>query len=113
MSETSGNPPRTLPITIICVLGFAGAGLALPLLFTGAARTVGEWYPPFLAVSCVIGLACMVGLWKMRRWAVCTYTLFVVFNQIVLLAMGAWKITALLFPVIFIAIMFSQLSKMR
>lgn len=113
MSETSGHPPRTLPITIICILGFAGAGLALPLLFSGATRTVGDWYPPYLAVSCAIGLVCMVGLWKMRRWAVYTYTLFVAANQIVLLTMGAWKISALIFPAIFIAIMFSQLSKMR
>ncbi len=92
---------------------FAGLGIALPLIITGTARTVGAWYPPLLVVNCVIGLVCMVGLWRMRRWAVYTYTLFVAVNQIVLLTMGAWKISALLGPAIFIAIMFSQLSKMR
>ncbi len=113
MSETSGNPPRTLPITIICVLMVAGIGIALPLITSGTARTVGEWYPPLLVVNCVMGLVCMIGLWKMRRWAVYTYTLFVAANQIVLWTMGAWKVPALLGPAIFIAIMFSQLSKMR
>ena len=91
----------------------AGLGIALPLFITGSARAVGEWYPPFLVVSCVIGLVCLVGLWKMRRWAVYTYALFVAANQIVLWTMGAWKISALLGPTIFIAILFSQISKMR
>jgi hypothetical protein len=112
MSETSGNPPRTIPITIICILMFAGFGASLPLLISGTARTVGAWYPPYLVLSSVIGLVCMVGLWKMRRWAVFTYTAFVVMNQAVLLSMGVWNGFALI-PAIVVAILFTQISKMR
>jgi len=55
----------------------------------------------------------MIGLWKMRKWAVYIYTGFCVINQVVLLAMGAWNILALLIPGIVIAIAFANLSKMR
>ena len=82
------------------------------MLFTNT-RTIGAWYPPYLAFSAVVGFVCMFGLWKMRKWAVFTYTGFCLVNQVVLLAMGGWNIFALLIPGIYIAIMFSQVTKMR
>lgn len=118
--ETSTPPPiattttsRPTAITVICVIGFIGGLFTIPLIFTDIARNIGAWYPPYLAFSAVVGFVCMVGFWKMRRWAVFTYTGFVALNQIVMLAMGAWNVFALLIPGIVIAIAFTHLSKMR
>ena len=110
-SEKSSRRPTA--ITVICVIGFIGALFTIPLIFSDIARKIGTWYPPFLAFTAVVGFICMVGLWKMRRWAVFTYTGFAALNQIVMLAMGVWSILALLIPGIVIAIGFTYLSKMR
>ena len=111
---TEPNPStRPTAITVICVIGFIGALIVLPVIFTDAARRIGAWYPPALAFSAVVGLICMVGLWQMRRWAVFTYAAFCVLNQIVLISMGVWSPFALILPGIVVAISFSYLSKMK
>jgi len=104
---------RPTAITVVCVIGFIGALLAVPLVFTDIARKTGPWYPPYLAFGALVGFVCMVGLWKMRKWAVFTYTGLAALNQIVLLTMGLWNIFSLLIPGIVIAIGFTCLSKMR
>jgi hypothetical protein len=104
---------RPVAITIICVLGFIGAALSIPLIFSDIARGIGAWYPPCLAFSAVVGFVCMIGIWKMIKWAVFAYTAFVVLNQVVLFSMGVWNIFALLLPAIVIAIGFTYLSKMK
>jgi hypothetical protein len=108
------TPTATRPvvITVICILGFIGAALTIPLIFSNAAQSIGSWYPPYLGASAVIGLICMIGLWKMKKWSVFVYTLMVVVNQVVLFSMGVWNPFALLIPIIIIAIGFANLSKM-
>jgi hypothetical protein len=103
---------RPVAITVICILGFIGAALTVPLIFSPIARSIGAWYPPYLALSSVIGLICMIGLWMMKKWSIIVYTAFVAVNQVVMLAMGVWNVAALLIPAIVIAIGFSQFSKM-
>ena len=97
---------------MICVIGFAGALFALPLLFSPEARLLGGWYPPYLATSTVVGLVCMIGLWMMKQWAAYTYTGFVVINQVILLAMGVWNVLALLLPAIVAFFALKNVSKM-
>ena len=55
MSDTQ-TTARPVAITVICILGFIGAALAIPLIFSAAARGIGAWYPPYLALTTVIGL---------------------------------------------------------
>jgi hypothetical protein len=104
---------RPIAITIICIIGFIGALLTLPVLFSNAVSSLPPWYPALLGISGVIGLACMIGLWMMRKWAVYTYTGFAVLNQVILIATGLWNPLALLVPGIVIAVMFGYLSRMR
>ena len=104
---------RPVIITVLCVVMLVGVVIAVPVIFSQIARNIGAWYPPLLAFSAVVGFVCMIGIWKMRKWAVYAYTAFCVVNQVVLLATGLWSISALVIPGIFIAIMFSQVSKMR
>jgi len=112
MSETAEKAKRPISITVICVIGFIGSLIAVPLIFTPIAQQIGAWYPPYLGFSAVIGMVCMVGLWMMKKWAAYTYTGFVALNQVVLLAMGVWNIMALLIPVIVIFFALKNVSKM-
>ena len=113
MNDTPATSERPVAITIICILGFIGAALTIPAVFLAASSSIGAWYPPYLAFSAVVGLVCMIGLWKMLKWSVFAYTAFVVLNQIVLMAMGVWNIFALLIPAIVNAIGFTYLSRMK
>jgi glycerol-3-phosphate acyltransferase PlsY len=113
MNETTEKvKTRPTSITVICVIGFIGALITVPLIFSSIAQQIGSWYPPYLGFSAVIGLACMVGLWMMRKWAAYTYTGFVVLNQVVLLAMGVWNIMAILIPAVVIFFALKNVSKM-
>ena len=114
-SIEAAKPSNSRPviITVLCVVMVVGAVISIPIIFSQIARNIGAWYPPLVAFSVVVGLVCMIGIWKMRKWGVYAYTAFFVVNQVVLLATGLWSISALAIPGIFIAIMFSQVSKMR
>jgi len=81
---------RPIAITIICIIGFIGAALTLPLFFLDVMSTLPPWYPAFLGLGAVVGLACMIGLWMMQKWAVYTYTAFAVINQVILI--GNWTV---------------------
>ena len=104
---------RPVAITIICVIGVLGALVTVPLIFSAAATGIAPWYPFVLAASAVIGLACMVGLWLMRRWAVYVYTAMFVAVQILFVVSHLWTPKSLILPAIVIVIMFVYLPKMR
>ena len=113
-AQVAENPhKRPIAITIICIIGFIGAALTLPLFFSDVMRTLPSWYPALLGVSAVIGLACMIGLWMMQKWAVYTYTAFTAIGQVILIATGLWNPWTLIVPAIIIAVMFGYLSRMR
>jgi hypothetical protein len=112
MNATSENAKRPISITVICVIGFIGALITVPLIFSPIAQQIGSWYPPFLGFSAVIGLVYMVGLWMMKKWAVYIYTGLVALNQIVLLAMGVWNVLALVIPAVVIFFALKNVSRM-
>ena len=112
MNDTAASE-RPVAITVICVLGFIGAALSIPAIFMSATSSIGAWYPPYLAFSAVVGLICMIGLWKMMKWAVFAYTGLAILNNCVLMTMGVWNILAVITPGIIIAIGFAYLSKMK
>jgi len=109
--QPSGKRPAV--ITVICVLGFVGALFTIPTYMAVALLPLGQefgsWYLLYLGLSTIIGLACMIGLWRMKRWAGYTYTAFAAINQVVLLAVGAWTVVALVVPavVVFVALKYS------
>ena len=105
---------RPTSITVICVLGFIGAGfglLALPLILSHTSMFPG-WYLPYLLVSAVTGFVLMIGMWKMKKWGALGYAGFSAFNQVVLLIGGLWTPMALIVPAIVSVIALTHLSKM-
>lgn len=119
MSETQTVPSAELPperpvlISILCVVGFIGLPVTAWLIVSGSAAAVAPWYPLFLGVSGIVGLACLVGLWMMRKRAVYAYAAFAVINQLIMLATGLWSPMALIIPAVFIALMAIYLPRMR
>jgi hypothetical protein len=107
---------RPIAITIICVLGFIGVALGIPavlaLLATGAATGLPGWYLPYLALTLVVGLVSLIGLWKMKKWGALLYALMFVVNQVVLFAGGLWTPGTVVIPLIVTVIALSQLPKM-
>lgn len=113
MTEIQEQGKRPIAITVICIIGFIGALLVVPVMFTDIVWQVGAWYPPYLGLSTIIGLACMVGLWMMRKWAAYLYTAFAVVNQVVLLVMGFWTAFALLIPAVVVVIALIYVKDMK
>jgi hypothetical protein len=107
---TTDSPPsaapagRPIPITVVCIVLAFGVAFAIPMVLGEAAQSIRGWYPPLLGLSTIVGGACTVGFWRMRRWAVYVYTALAVTNQFVLLALGVWSLRALILPAIVIAI---------
>jgi len=103
---------RPVAITVICILGFLAVAISIPVIFSDYAADVGDWYQPFALCNVLIVLAAMVGLWKMKRWAVYTYTGVVAVSQIVLLSMEVWAPMSLIVPAMVIATAFAHIGKM-
>lgn len=107
---------RPVAITIICVIGFVGLAIGVPALLAlvamGATTTLPGWYLPYLALTLVVGLVSLIGMWKMKKWGALLYTGMFVVNQIVLLAGGLWTPGAMVIPLIVVVIALSQYSKM-
>jgi hypothetical protein len=55
----------------------------------------------------------MLGMWKLRRWAVVAYTTFAAINQIVLIASGLWNPLALGVPAAVAVIGFYYWKRLR
>ncbi|MFL5729314.1 MAG: hypothetical protein ACJ75J_07485 [Cytophagaceae bacterium] len=103
---------RPWPITVICVLIFIGSIVNIWILLSGFAKQIADWYPPYLAFSFVIGIACLIGFFRMQKWAVYLYTGVFVLNEVVVLSTGLWTVLSLL-PLIVIVILFSYMDRMR
>ncbi|HOY48919.1 MAG TPA: hypothetical protein PL185_03070 [Flavobacteriales bacterium] len=110
--QNANTQERPVIITVICILGFLGAAITIPLIFSELAKSVATWYPFYLAFAATIGLICMLGLWKMKKWAALLYTAFVAMNQLLLYTLGAWTLFSFIVPAVVVAIALSQLNKM-
>ena len=95
---------RPMAITVICVIGFVGVGLTVPLVFSEMAKQIGAWFGPYAGFVAITNLICMIGLWRTKLWGLYTYIALVLVNQIVLIAKGEWHIVVLPVQVIIILI---------
>ena len=112
MAATLETSARPWAITIICVIGFIGVAFSVPQFFSPAAQEIGAWYLPYLGFSVILGLACMLGLWRMKKWAAYTYTGFVVLNQLVLYTNGLWNVHSLVLPLVVVLFILKYVAKM-
>lgn len=106
---------RPIAVTVVCAIMIIGAVATVPLMFSEPARSLSlpSWYPSYLCVSALIGLACAVGLWMMRKWAVHTYIAFGLINQVIISVIGVWHPLALLLLVVRAGVMLIYLPRMK
>lgn len=98
--ESTSPQKRTVPITVICIIGLLGAIAAVPMILSDQARQVGAWYPPYFAFATAGGLVSMFGLWKMKRWGFFLYIALGILNQVMMLAKGSWSPYGLMLPLL-------------
>ena len=122
MASDDLKPQRPLLITLMCVFFAVGiisglAGLLIPSVYEQFVAPMLEqypsWYRYLMMVNIFTSLACVVGLWLMKRWSVFLYVASAVVNQIAAVSMGEWIVSSLLMPAIVIAIMVKFYSDMR
>ena len=100
----NGIIKRPIAITVICILGFVGVGLSIPMIFSEIARQIGSWFPPYASFTATVSLICMVALWRSKKWGLYIYSALVLINQIVLITKEEWNIIILIFQAIVILI---------
>jgi hypothetical protein len=111
MTESRWNQ-KPLIISAICMIGLINAIQMLSLILSPMAKQAGAIYPLYFSLSVVISLICIAGLWLLKRWAALLYTVLLICNQIVLVVMGYWELTAAIIPVAIIVLLFKHLDKM-
>lgn len=68
-TENPEETKRLAIITLVCIFGFITTILVLQIAFSSILED-GGWYPNYLIISTLLSLACLVGIWKMKIWAV-------------------------------------------
>lgn len=88
-------------IYAICTLGFLGTFPTVLLWTTELAYMVGQWYRNFLLISSLLIWVSLVGVWKMKKWGVLSYTAIIIVTEIILFKYNVmWSYTSLIMPVI-------------
>jgi hypothetical protein len=103
---------RPIAITVICIIGFIGAAVVLPLNLYALLQGDRTWYPLLSIVNGALGLATIIGLWMMKKWSVIVYTATYVITLLVLLATGRWSLVGLIVPLVVIIIGFYYYRQM-
>jgi hypothetical protein len=113
VNESSRPAQRPLVITAICVIGFINATQMINLIMSPMSKQVGAFYPFYFSVSVLISLACIAGLWFLKRSAALVYSVLLVCNQLVLLNMGYWEISAAIIPICIIGLLLKYWDQMQ
>ncbi|MEM6736598.1 MAG: hypothetical protein AAF620_11070 [Bacteroidota bacterium] len=95
---------RLTAITVICIFGFIGVGLSIPMIFSEFARQIDYWFAPYAGFVTIANLVCMIGLWRTKKWGLYAYSTLVLINQIVLITKGELNILILIIQGIIILI---------
>jgi hypothetical protein len=106
------TPDRPTPITIIAVLATIGAVLlaigTVTAVATGALLIAG-----FSALFTVLALACAVGYFGMRRWAVKLYAAQTALSIFFMAVTGGISIVGLIVPAIVLALSWKHYPAMK
>ena len=112
MTENRWNPEKPLVIAAICIIGIINAIQMVNLVLSPMSKQAGAVYPLYFTLSVALSLACIGGLWLLKRWAAFVYAAVLVCNQVILLVMGYWSLSAALIPAVIIVLMFKYLDRM-
>ena len=106
------KPKRPSSITLISIFAIISGLLSLYYVFQNDIQGPSLGNTVFFVLGGIVFLACGIGFWLMKKWAVYTYVVFVIVGQIFLLATGRWNILGLLISAIVIYVGYKHLSEM-
>ena len=113
MNESRWNPEKPAVVIAICVIGLINAIQMINLVFSPMSKQIGAIYPMYFSIAVLLSLICIVGLWMLKRWAALLYAALLICNQIVLMMMGYWELTAAIIPVAIMLLLFRHLDKLQ
>lgn len=113
MNESRWASEKPVVITAICVIGLINAIQMINLVFSPMSKQIGAIYPTYFSIAVLLSLICILGLWLLKRWAALLYPVILICNQVVLMIMGYWEVTAAIIPVAIILMLFRHLDKMQ
>lgn len=126
INETLKKGQRPTSVSVICVIGSIGQLLIIPWIFFWHI-SYNPFYSIYVVSSVFIGLACMVGLWMMKKWSIYVYIGLLVQNYFIYFILHIWSmifryipkiqirnsILLLLIPAIVIFFALKNVSKMK
>ena len=105
-SKIQNIQKRPILITISCILGV----ISTLITIEKANNNELEFYN---LTSIIIAFICVIGIYKMKVWAVFIYLSVFIVNQIMLLINEQWSFYQIILPLIIIAITFKYLNQMK
>jgi len=112
MTSATEKPKRPSLITLVSVFGIYTGLLSFYFIFRDGIQELALGNTLIFALGGIVFLVCGVGFWLMKKWAVYTYAVFAVINQVALLVMERWNIFSLLISAIIVYVGYKHLAKM-
>ena len=115
IAQTDTTEGRPIAITIICVVMaiFLVLGL-IGLIFASSALLVfGVGYFIYSIAMFAVSVACVYGLWMMKKWALYLYTAAFIVGQIVTyMVAGTISLIGLVIPLVILAVCWMYQARM-
>lgn len=104
-SNSQGKPQRSVLITISCILAIFNTLMSIQEINQND-------FGFYNLVSNVMVSICIIGIWKMKVWAVFIYLSVFLVNQLTLILSEQWRFYQIIIPLIIIAIALKYLNEM-
>ncbi|MGC4232305.1 MAG: hypothetical protein QM594_04935 [Niabella sp.] len=93
----SSRNQRNRVLAGICVLGCAGILTEGVYCFKQTGQLLPLWFAVYSSCFAATGVLLMVAVYKVKKWSIAAYALFVLLHQAILLLMQEWSLLFFLF----------------
>ncbi len=105
---------RSTIIALLCIWMALGAIFNIFIILLAVIDGMKGWDLALLITSWFIGLVSIIGLWRMRKWAVVLYTVFNIITIIIMIwTKGTLRTETIFLPSVVMVILISQFNKMN
>lgn len=106
--QTTTSVERPTIITVICIIGFVGAGLGL--LGSFALLALAPMFGIIALASVGVGLTALIGVWQMKKWGVYVYTASAALS--IIGSLDPLNIIGIIIPAAIVAVFWTNINKM-
>lgn len=101
---------RPFAVTIICLIGFLE--LLISIIYNQIFIIEDYYTTSYISFILLLTMVCIIGLWKMKKWALFIYIGMFLVNQFILIYLNHWTLNSILLHSSFIGIALYYLNKM-